>query len=325
MTGGRLRISVIIPVRDRAELLDRCLGALAPRLGDHAEVVVVDDGSRDRTRQVALEWASRHRVRVLDNEGSGAVAARSTGVAASDGEVLAFTDSDCVPSPGWLAAGLAAIDAGADLVQGRTTPERACGVLERSLWVTGDDGLHATCNLFVRRSAFDAAGGFDPAAGRRLAYRAGHLRGLGFGEDTLLGWRIRRSGRAYTFAPDAHVAHHVFAFDARDHIRRSWQAGGFPGLIAEVPELRNRLLVAGLFLGTARRLPLYLTVPAMATGRRGVAAGSAGVWMVWLGREVRRREQGRRRLAALGAGVVADVVTATALVSASVRARSVVL
>lgn len=319
------RVAVVIPVRDRATLLDRCLAALVPQLGDDAEVVVVDDGSRDGSAQVARRWAERAPVRVLDGGGRGAVAARCLGVDSTDADVLAFTDSDCVPSAGWLERGVAAVEEGHDLVQGRTTPVRPCGMLERSIWVTAPNGLYDTCNLFVRREAYEAAGGFDQRAGDRLSFRPGALRGLGFGEDTLLGWRIRRGDGRVTFAPDAHVGHHVFGFDAREHLRRAWQAGGFPALVREVPELRAEL-DRGVFLGSARRVPLYIAVAATVARRHGTATVAAGAWVALHAAEVRRRERlPRRQAASLVVSCAADAVTAVALVTASARARTVVL
>lgn len=326
MSASGHRVSVVVPVRDRAELLDRCLAALVPQLGAGCEVVVVDDGSTDDSREVARRWASLGPVQLLDGGGRGAVAARALGVEASGADVVAFTDSDCVPSAGWLAAGLAAIDGGADLVQGRTTPARPCGMLERSLWATREDGLYATCNLFVRRSVFDAAGGFDRHAGDRLETRRGPLPGRGFGEDTLLGWRIRRSGAERRFCADAHVAHHVFPFDLREHVLRAWQAGAFSRLVDEIPELRDELLVAGVFLGTPRRLPLYLAPVAAMAGRRSVVLGLLAAWSAAAGREVLRRERGpRRRALALAASLLGDAVSGASLVATSARTRRVVL
>lgn len=326
MNAPEARVSVVIPVRDRADLLDRCLAALAPQLGEDREAIVVDDGSTDGSGEVATRWAATAPVRVLDAGGRGAVEARALGVEASTAEVLAFTDSDCEPSPGWLDAGLAAIDRGADLVQGRTTPARPCGVLERSMWATREDGLYATCNLFVRRTAYDAAGGFDRHAGDRLGTADGPLVGRGFGEDTILGWRIRRAGCHRCFSEEAHVAHHVFPFDLRDHVMRAWQAGGFSQLVREVPELRRELLVGGVFLGTPRRVPLYLAGLAVAVGRRRTAGASAAVWVGMVGRQVLRHERGpRRRALALLVLVLDDAVSGASLVRASARTGSVVL
>ena len=180
------------------------------------------------------------------------MAARTLGVEAARAPILAFTDSDCEPAPGWLEAGLAAIEAGADVVQGLTRPARPARPLERSVYSMRDDGLFATCNVLYRRSAFDAAGGFDGHTGDRLGFRPGsRLRGYGFGEDTLIGWRVRRAGQA-VFAPEAVVTHAVFPVDVVDVFTRAWTMGAFPGLLREVPELRG-LMQEDLRSGFRRR------------------------------------------------------------------------
>jgi cellulose synthase/poly-beta-1,6-N-acetylglucosamine synthase-like glycosyltransferase len=252
------------------------------------------------------------------------VRARQAGVALAAGEILAFTDSDCVPDPGWLAAGVAAIDSGVAVVQGHTRSARRRKPLERSLWVE-DDGLYPTCNVFYRRDAFDAAGGFDGELGARYGFRAGgRAQGLGFGEDTLLGWRVRRAGGA-TYAPDAVVAHHVFPPDVRDQLSRTMQAGAFPGLVREVPELRDTFLVRRYLLGTSR-LPLYAAVVATLARRPVVGIALLGWWGRRHWQALARLEPSRKaRLRALPVVLATDALTGAALVGGSVRSRSVVL
>ena len=319
-------VSVVVPVRNRAALLERTLDALSRQtLRDH-EVVVVDDGSTDGSADVAERRAAGDaRVRVVHAGGAGAVAARRLGVAAATAEFLAFTDSDCVPDPEWLEAGVARLRAGADVVQGATRPTTRARALERSVWSTVDDGLFATCNVFYRRDAYEVAGGFDDAAGERLGFRPGSaLRGLGFGEDTLLGWRVRRSGSA-VFAPEARVAHHVFPVDVRDTVRRSWTAGGFPALVREVPELRS-LLRDDLARGRRGRMPLYAAAAAAVARQRGLAMACAGVWLASRAVAVAKDEPSwRRRVKVLPLDVLSEAVTAAALVSGSVRARTLLV
>src|SRR5204863_2940026 len=112
-----------------------------------------NDGSdHDVTDAIEKSAANGLDVHELPTPGVGAVQARRLGVADARGDVLAFTDSDCVADPGWIAAGLQAMDdAHADLVQGLTVPERAVEPLERSVAHSVDDGLFATCNIFYRR------------------------------------------------------------------------------------------------------------------------------------------------------------------------------
>jgi glycosyltransferase involved in cell wall biosynthesis len=320
------RVSVIIPVRNRRDLLGATLDALgAQTVADH-EVIVIDDGSTDGSGDLARECAAAdQRVRVLDGDGRGAVAARTVGVEAARAPVLAFTDSDCVPDERWLEAGLARIDAGADVVQGLTRPVRPTRPLERSVWSMRDDGLFATCNVLYRRSAFEAAGGFDGRAGDRLGFRPGsRLRGYGFGEDTLVGWRVRKAGRA-EFAPDAIVGHAVFPVDVADALTRAWTMGAFPGLFREIPELRA-LLEEDLRLGLRRRAPVYLLGAAGLLRWRRLALVAIVVWVGGHVLELQRTEPSRlRRAKVLPLLLALDATHAVALVWGSIRARTPVL
>ena len=317
------RITVVVPVRDRRELLADLLSALDGQTWRDFEVIVVDDGSTDGAAEMAAAATCVGRpVRVLRTSHVGAVAARSLGVDHANGDVLAFTDSDCRPDPGWLAAGIAAIDRGADLVAGPTLPQRPPRRSERTVWIDHDDGLYPTCNVLYRRGAFDAAGGFDADASRRFGFRHGsNLRGLGFGEDTLLAWRVRRRG-PHVFDPAVTVRHHVFELDEREALRRAWLAGGFCGLVREVPELRSTLdLRGGVVLGAPTRLPLYLSVVALGSRHPRLALGLAGLWALWIGRQVATDGD----LTSLPAALAADAVTGVALALGSLRARTVLL
>src|SRR5437764_776840 len=124
-----MRASIVVPTRDRPECLSRCLAALAEQrleAGEY-EIIVVDDGS---SPPVALgPSAPAAKVRLVRRERAGGpAAARNAGIRIATGAVLAFTDDDCRPSPRWLEAGLAAVEAGAGVVMGRTrADERAAG------------------------------------------------------------------------------------------------------------------------------------------------------------------------------------------------------
>ena len=95
----QLDVTVVIPVRDRAAMLDRCLAAVAARY----PVIVVDDGSADESVVAAV--AARHGASVRRRASTGGpAAARNSGLAGIGTELVAFLDSDCVPPPGWIAA-----------------------------------------------------------------------------------------------------------------------------------------------------------------------------------------------------------------------------
>jgi glycosyltransferase involved in cell wall biosynthesis len=320
------RVSVIVPVRNRREMVGRLLAALDVQNWTDFEVVVVDDGSIDGTDQVVADaLVAGRQVTLVRQHGSGAVAARQRGVEVARGEILAFTDSDCMPEPGWLKAGVAEIDNGADVVDGRTIPEREVGPLERSVGQE-NDGLYATCNVFYRKESFVAAGGFDQEASRRLGFRfTPWAKGLGFGEDTLLGWRVARHGTP-KYAPEAVVVHHVFPNAFREWLTRSWMMAAFPGLLREVPEIRPTFLRHGVMFGQRSRLPVYVCAGALITGRPKLAAAALGWWAAIRYQDVRRAPiRWPKRVALVGEEMFLDVIQASALTAGSIKARTVAL
>jgi cellulose synthase/poly-beta-1,6-N-acetylglucosamine synthase-like glycosyltransferase len=294
-------VSVVIPARDAAATLPRTLAALGAQTLDRSrvEVIVVDDASTDATASIAGEHARV--VRLAERAGPGA--ARNAGVRVASGAVVAFTDADCFPEPGWLEHGLAAL-AGADLVQGRVVPERPPGRWDRTVRVPGLFGLFETANLLVRRPLLDALGGFEPGWAP--------LGGKELGEDTWLGWRARRAGARTSFAPDAVVAHAVVPRGRAGYVAERARLVAFPSLVRRIPELRGALCWQRVFLSrrsaafdaatagvlaaalTRRRAPLLLALPYLAE-RPGPTA------------------------------VTADAVGAAALLAGSIRARSVLL
>lgn len=190
------RVSVIIPVYNDVARLRRCLEALARQTypADRYDVVVVDNASTEDLSEVLPDAAG---FRLLREERPGSYAARNKGVAATDAEVLAFTDSDCLPMDDWLAAGVRALtaDPTADAVGGRIVltfrSGRPVSPAEHFEAVTGfpqeryvqEMSFAATANLFVRRTALARVGPFDEQLksggdvdfGKRLTAAGGRL------------------------------------------------------------------------------------------------------------------------------------------------------
>lgn len=320
------RVSVIIPTRNRADLLDQALLALDAQQYEDFEVIVVDDGSDEDLGPVLEGRSVRGRpLRWFRQAGAGAVRARLRGVSESEAEILAFTDSDCEPQPGWLATAVGRIDQGADLVSGRTRPMRRVGPLERAV-NEAKGGLFPSCNLAVRRDVYDAVGGFDVDAAQRWGFRVnGRARGLGFGEDTLLGWTVARSHRA-VYDEEMLVLHRVFPPDGTEWFSRSVQMAAFPALVKEVPELRGPLIGPRGRFSHRSRTGFYVAVAALVTRRRSlVALAVAG----WAGHRFHRTllhapVSYADRVRALPTQMGIDAVQGTALVVGSVRARTLV-
>ncbi|HZT53735.1 MAG TPA: glycosyltransferase family A protein, partial [Gaiellaceae bacterium] len=143
-------VSVVVPTRDRAASLGRCLAALArQRYGGDWEILVVDDGSRD-AETVAASVGAVPRARTLRLDGLGPAAARNRGARAAEGSVLCFTDDDCEPSGDWLARLVAAVTKGADAAAGTTVNANAQDPLAEASQTIAD--------YLVARSLADEAG-----------------------------------------------------------------------------------------------------------------------------------------------------------------------
>jgi glycosyltransferase involved in cell wall biosynthesis len=312
------RVSVIVPARDAGATLARTLQAIgAQDIAEPFEVIVVNDGSRDATARIAAGAGAA--VTVLGQAAAGPAAARNAGVARSRGAVLAFCDADVFPAPGWLAAGVRALER-ADLVQGRVLPdpESPLGPFDRTLWINGAVGLWETANLFVTREAFDAAGGFEqwlvPRRGKALA------------EDVWFGHRALRAGARPAFCPEALAHHAVF--------RRSWRAYAaerarlrfFPAMAARMPELRDAFLYRRVFLSArTARCDLAAVAALIAAVRRRPWPLLA---TVPYGRELCRqayRAAGPHPVAVAAVDLAADLVGLAALAAGSVRYRAPVL
>lgn len=102
MPLDHLTVGVIIPTRNRAELLHNSLEALARQARAPDEVIVVDNGSTDNTKQVVEQYSGRLPIRYFYEPIPGAGQARNLGIRNATSDVLAFTDDDCVPDKDWL-------------------------------------------------------------------------------------------------------------------------------------------------------------------------------------------------------------------------------
>ncbi|WP_205698094.1 glycosyltransferase family 2 protein [Conexibacter sp. SYSU D00693] len=313
-----VRVSVIVPARDAQATLGATLRALeAQDLGEPFEVVLVDDGSRDATR--AMAQASPVVTHVLPGTASGPAAARNLAVSRATGEVLAFTDADCEPEPGWLRAGLAALDAGADVVQGKVTPppDARPGPFDRTVGVGQLSHLYETANLFVRRAWFDRVGGFEE--GWLLPGRSKEL-----GEDVWLGWRLRRAGARIAYDPAPLVRHAVFPRGPGGYVAERARLRYFPEIVRRIPEMREVFCWHRVFLNR-RTAAFDLAVAGLAAAavtRRPWPALAAAPYARTAWRHASFRGGRRRGPLVLAVDVAADAVGLGAMALGSMRYRA---
>ena len=203
------RVSVVVPVLDAPEALAACLAALSSQVAAPPfEVVVVDDGSCRDLQPARVAWHGPGELvwrRLPVNRGP--AAARNHGVAAARGEVVLFTDADCRPDPGWVAALSRPLLTQPDVVGAKGCYRSG----QRDRWArlaqvefeeryellaaAGDIDFIDTYSGAYRRAALLAVGGFDEAYP------------VPDNEDVDLAFRVHARGGRFVFVREACVVH----------------------------------------------------------------------------------------------------------------------
>lgn len=230
--------SIVVCTYNRADSLSETLDALQRLQVPETigwEVIVVDNNSTDRTREVVERHAQGWpRLRYEFEPAQGLSHARNRGIASAQGEIVLFTDDDVLPEPDWLIRVLEGMARhGADASGGYIAPiwevpppkwltERFYGFLavrtDREDDYPIEDPRQAPygANMAIRRSVFDRVGGFDTNRGRK-----GKV--LASGEDGEMFERILDAGYKAVFLGDAQVHHKVEAFRLRKAYIRRWR------------------------------------------------------------------------------------------------------
>lgn len=199
-------VSVVIPVYNDASGLQRCLEGLLDQTypTDKFEILVVDNGSEDHPEAVVSRFEP---ARLIVEPTRGSYAARNRGIREASGELVAFTDADCIPTDTWLERGISHLieDERIGLVGGRidvqpADADRPTGVELADMLVSFQqqrfvEEFHfaATASAFTRREVFEEVGLFDEA--------------LMSGGDREWGGRVADAGFVLEYAADAVVMH----------------------------------------------------------------------------------------------------------------------
>ena len=197
------RVSVVVCAYNADRTMDQCLASLEHLNYPDYEVIVVNDGSTDRT----LEISERYKYcRIISQPNKGLSVARNVGAEAATGEIIAYTDSDCVADKDWLTYLVHKMEhGGLTAVGGPNFPPPEDDLVPAAVAVSPGGPTHvlvsdevaehiAGCNMAFRKDVLLQLGGFDPV------YRAA-------GDDVDICWRFQNAGYTIGFAPAAVVWH----------------------------------------------------------------------------------------------------------------------
>lgn len=316
---GNPRVSVAVSTYQRAAMLPRLFEALERQTLpiDEFELVLVDNGSTPDTAEAIRKLAPSselrvHAIRVEPNRGP--AVGRNFAWRETRADVVAFTDDDCAPAPGWLENGLRSMSSADAVVVGQTIPdpELPLGPFSRTIRVDDVNWL-PTCNIFYKHEDLEAAGGFDESF-----IEPG-------GEDTDLALRVRElQHREFRFAPEALVYHDVRPSRFLDAAKETLRWKGAPRFFRLHPDARERLH-RGIFWKPSHPKVLLATT--------GLALGplwppAFALALPWLHYRTRvRKPPGRRRVAypSLPGTFVIDLLETVTMARGSIKHRTLVL
>jgi len=286
------QVSVIVCTRNRPELLERCVRRLCELDPAPGEIVVIDQSDGGASGEVIRRFASRGpSVRGLATSTRGLSRARNLAIRETRGELLAFTDDDCLARRDWIGALVRAFSAEASpsAVTGPTVPEEGEDVDPRILaaatWCPPEPRLYTRpvdpsvvgggFNFSVRRDIVERFGDFDPELGAGGRYRSA--------EDTDYVHRLLAEGASIQYDPQVVVSHLVWR-DGQTQSAVEWEYGY--GIAVWALKRAAR----GDFFPT--RVALKVLVAQSRTALSGIVRRDATAWRT-----------GRAYLAGLGQGL----------------------
>jgi O-antigen biosynthesis protein len=208
------RVSVVVCAYNAERTMDACLESLRTLNYPDYEVIVVNDGSTDSTLAISERHKAAYdadpggpRMTIVSQENKGLSVARNVGAQAATGEIIAYTDSDCVPDPDWLAFLVYKfVRSGFVAVGGPNFPPPEPHLVPAAVAVSPGGPTHVLlndevaehipgCNMAFTTKALHEVGGFD------ATYTSA-------GDDVDLCWRLQNRGYAIGFSPAATVWHY---------------------------------------------------------------------------------------------------------------------
>lgn len=209
------RISVVIISKDEPALDETLTAVEREASGMPGTEIVVVDASEGRLDDIAARHPGVRWINFAKPDGVGVSIPhqRNVGISSSNGDVIVFTDSGCIPRDGWLRSITAPVCTGAeDATAGIALSPRGDSIYDKDVLRRAEAEYLEECptiNLAFSRRAVEAIGGFDES--------------FEYGSDVDFSWRLREAGYRIRSVPDAVVTHEWG--DARRRLRRSYMYG----------------------------------------------------------------------------------------------------
>jgi GT2 family glycosyltransferase len=246
-----LPVSVIVPSRDRPEMLGECVASILAGNELPRELVIVDQSAAEHQALAEMGTVKGCRVLYRHSASRGAAAARNEGFAIANQETLLFVDDDILVAAGWLGAITRAAysDGGTTLISGRVRfmatqqdggfapsliDEDLPKIFEGRIW---NDMLFSG-NMACTRAVFERLGPFDPRLGAGGPYHSA--------EDNDYGFRALEAGYRIRYEPDA-LVHHQAWRSKKNYSRLQWAYGvGQGAFLTKHFRLRDRYTLTRL-------------------------------------------------------------------------------
>jgi glycosyltransferase involved in cell wall biosynthesis len=270
-------VTFVIPVLNGARTLTRCLSSIVAQRDERPfEILVIDDGSVDRSLQVLARMHREGILRLIHGEGRGAAAAINTGIHAATHPIICQIDQDVILQPGWLAHVLQHLhDSDIAAVQGHYVTAPGAGFWARA---TGRDLEHRYSRIHGPLVDHVCTG--NTAYRARALHHVGLLdERLGYGYDNDLSYRLQKAGYRLAFCRAA-ISVHMWREGIRGFLRQQFGVGyGRLDVIARHPGRVSGDDVSGAMM--------ILHAPAMLVALTAIAVAAAvafagGSWMPWL-------------------------------------------
>jgi len=213
--------SIVIPAYNSQStitlLIEICLNQSVK-----SEIIIVDDGSTDGTGEIVKKYP----VKYIYQENLGPAKARNTGWKNAKGEIILFTDSDCIPEKDWIEKHIrhyanpkvAGVGGSYDIANSNSLLARCIHeeIIQRHLWISEDTDYLGSFNLSYRRKVLEKLNGFNEFFKQAS------------GEDNELSYRAKKAGYKLIFDKDIKVAHYhqtnLFKYLQEQYHHGFWRA-----------------------------------------------------------------------------------------------------